>query len=211
MSDSDDIVSTIRRACETELSRLGSSRALYAITDGEIDTDPVLRAAAEAENAAWKTFEQWAADETTEEVATFFGELAETERRHYETVCAELGEDVSTPDGPPPMHIFLREQTDTIDRLGAFLGRTVASAASKSQIVGYFVGNADPGTADVFRGFGEDLDDQLEAGTTLLEKNIDSVDERERAIEAGTGAIEMAYEEYVDTLTELDVNPKPVC
>ncbi len=68
-----------------------------------------------------------------------------------------------------------------------------------------------PQTAGVFREFGDDLDDQLERAETLLEEVCSDADDRERAQEAATGAIEAAYEEYVENLEAMGANPKPVC
>ncbi|MFU8869551.1 rubrerythrin family protein [Natronococcus sp.] len=209
MTDADDLLETVRAENETELSRLGSSKSLYADTGGEIDTEPVLRATADAEHAAWRTFEGWADDEGHEAAREAFAETAAEERAHYETVAEKL--DGYEPETVPTLHEYLRGLEDTVERTGALVGRILASRRSKDQVVGYFVGDADPQTAGLFREFGDDLDDQLERATDLLEAVCVDETDRERAVEAASGAIEAAYDEYVDSLEALDANPKPVC
>ena len=122
--DADQFVSTVRDDAETALSRLGSSKSLYAATGGEMDADEVYRAAADAEHAARRTFETWA-DAEDGDVGALFDGVADTERDHYETVVANL--DDHDPGAVPAVHEFLREQADTVARLGGFVGRTLAS------------------------------------------------------------------------------------
>lgn len=209
MTDAEAVLETVREENDTALSRLGSSKSLYAETDGDIDTEPVLRATADAEYAAWQTFSAWADDEDHDAARDAFETTATEEREHYETVGERL--DAYEPETVPALHEYLRDREDAVERTGAFLGRILASKRSKEQVVGYFVGDADPQTANLFREFGDDLDDQLERATELLEDVCADEDDYERAVDAASGAIEAAYGEYVDSLEELGANPKPVC
>ncbi|TYT63749.1 rubrerythrin family protein [Natrialba swarupiae] len=211
MIDTDAFLETVQEDNQTALSRLGSSKSLYADTGGEIDTEPVLQATADAEHAAWQTFEGWADDEDVSAASEAFATTAEEEQAHFETVLEHLGDESYDPQEVPALHEYLRGLESTVDRVGAFVGRILASTRSKDQVVGYFVGDADPQTAGVFREFGDDLDDQLERAETLLEEVCSDADDRERAQEAATGAIEAAYEEYVENLEAMGANPKPVC
>ena len=211
MTDSDAFVETVQEENQTALSRLGSSKSLYADTGGEIDTEPVLEATADAEYAAWQTFSQWADDESNDAASEAFATTAEEEQGHYETVLDELGDDEYEPQELPALHEYLRGLESTVERVGAFVGRILASKRSKEQVVGYFVGDADPQTASVFRGFGDDLDAQLERAEDLLEDVCESDDDWETAEEAATGAVQAAYEEYVENLEAMGANPKPVC
>lgn len=211
MTDPETFVETVSEENQTALSRLGSSKSLYADTGGEIDTEPVLEATANAEYAAWQTFSGWADDETADEVRAAFEATADEEQSHYEIVTDKLGDDEYDPSDVPTLHEYLRDQKDTVERVGGFVGRILASKRSKDQVVGYFVGDADPQTASLFREFGDDLDDQLERATDLLETVCRSDDDWERAEQAATGAIQAAYDEYVETLEGLGANPKPVC
>ncbi|RQH01000.1 rubrerythrin family protein [Natrarchaeobius oligotrophus] len=207
MTDADAFLETVREENQTELSRLGSSKSLYADTGGDIDTEPVLRATADAEYAAWQTFDGWADDEGDDDAREAFAATAAEERDHFETVLEHLGDEEYEPEAVPALHEYLRELDGTTERVGALVGRILASKRSKEQVVGYFVGDADPQTAGVFREFGAELDGQLERATELL----GDISDDERALEAATDTIEAAYGEYVENLEAMGANPKPVC
>ncbi|WP_435159997.1 rubrerythrin family protein [Halorubrum sp. SY-15] len=206
--DATACVQTIRETNETELSRLGSSKSLFADTGGEMESAAVLEAAATAEYHAAATYDSWAETETGT-VAEAFATTAAEERSHYERVTAEL--DAHEPGPVPPIQSSLRDHEETVERLGGFIGRTLAAEGSKTQITGFFVGNADPQTASLFREMGDDLDAQLARARSCLDEVCDDDAAYERAAEAASAAIEVAYETYTDQLESLGVNPKPVC
>jgi rubrerythrin len=212
--NADEFLDSVRDDNETALSRLGSSKSLYAETEGEMEPETVFRAAADAEYAASETFGEWADDAEAEEVRETFVDFADQERDHYEQVLGKL--DGETPDDHEPrevpaIHEYLRGLEDGPARVGGFLGRTLASEKSKEQMVGFFVGQADPQTAQLFRDLGDDLDGQLERGTELLAEVCESEADWDAALESASGAIQAAYDEYTETLEGMGVNPKPVC
>lgn len=210
--DPDEFVETVQEENRTPLSRLGSSKALYADTQGEMETDEVLQAAATAEYAAKETFDLWADEENESEDATdAYRESAAEEQDHYETVVGELDGHDFDMDDLPAIQAYLRDLNDTISRAGGFVGRTLAAEKSKEQMTAFFVGEADPQTSQLFRSMGDDLDAQLERGLALLETHCENDDDRDRALESASGAIQAAYEEYTDRLENMGVNPKPVC
>ncbi|WP_323172888.1 rubrerythrin family protein [Natrialba sp. PRR66] len=211
VADFDAFLDTVRETAQTELSRLGSSKSLYAETGGDIDTEPVLEATADAEYAAWQTFSAWADDESHDGAREAFEATAAEEEGHFETVRDELGDDEYEPDAIPALHDHLRGIDATVERVGALAGRILASKRSKEQVVGYFVGDADPQTAAVFREFGDDLDAQLERTGEVFAAVCQSEADQERAMDAATGAIEAAYAEYVENMEAMGANPKPVC
>lgn len=212
MTDGEAFVERVESENQTELSRLGSSKSLYAATGGEIDVEPVLHATADAEYAAWQTFESWAENEDHDRAREVFEATAAEEEGHYETVVGELGSDHDPEEGETPaLHGYLRDLEGTPERLGGLVGRTLASDRSKSQVVGFFVGDADPQTAALFREFGDDLDDQMERALDALDAVCTDEEEWDRAGETATGAIGAAYEEYVEVLEGMGANPKPVC
>jgi hypothetical protein len=207
--DSDEFVEAVRKENETALSRLGSSKSLYAATGGEMEPDEVFRAAADSEHAARRTFEGWADEEDDADAKELFASLAETETEHYETVAGKV--DDHKPGETPALHEYLRGLDGTRARLGGFVGRTLASEKSKSQLTGFFTGQADPQTAQLFRDLKGDLDEQLEKTLPVLADECGSDDEWDEAKEAASGAISAAYEEYTESLESMGVNPKPVC
>lgn len=194
----------------TALSRLGSSKALYAETAGELEESTVLAAAADAEHHAAVTYRGWADDEPVEVARAAWTEIADEEEVHYDRVLATI-DGGHEPGEPPAIHRELRQLEDAVVRAGGFIGRTLAAERSKSQFTGYFVGQAAPDLASLFRELGDDLDGQLERGEAVLEAVCTTEAEWERAGEAADAAIQAAYEEYVATLESMGVNPKPVC
>ncbi len=202
-----EFIDVVRTDNATALSRLGSSKALYADTEGELEPHSVLAAAADAESAAAETFAVWVEDEKDVDAADAFAATATEERDHYRTVEAEL--DGHTTERVPAIQTYLRGLTDTPERVGALVGRTLVAEKSKEQLIGFFVGQADPQTAALFRSMGDDLDAQLERAVTLVDAFDDA--ERERAKAAADEAIQLAYNEYTEALESIGVNPKPVC
>lgn len=208
----EEFLDAVREENRTALSRLGSSKALYADTGGEMEVDAVLSAAATAEHAAHETYADWAESESGD-VADAFAVTADEEQSHYETVVGELDEEPDPADlgGTPAIQAYLRDLDSTVERVGGFAGRTIAAEKSKDQLVGFFVGQASPRTAQTFRDMNADLDAQLERVSDLLADVCETDDDWERAKEAASGAIQAAYEEYTDRLEGMGVNPKPVC
>jgi rubrerythrin len=206
----EEFTEAVREANRTALSRLGSSKSLYADTGGDMDADAVLRAAADAEHHAAETYAAWAESEADPDVVEAFETTAAEERGHYDTVAGKLDEH-DPDDEIPAIHEYLRSLDGTVERLGGFLGRTLAAEASKSQTVGFFVGQADPQTAGAFREMNGDLDAQLARATDLLAEHCEDDADWERAEAAASGAIGAAYEEYTERLEGMGVNPKPVC
>jgi rubrerythrin len=207
---SDDFVEGVRERNETALSRLGSSKSLYADTAGEMEPEAVLRAAARAEFHAAETFAEWADDEDNGNARGVWEHIASVEGEHYETVLGELDGEPDVGEAPA-VQAYLRSLDDTVERAGALVGRTVAADKSKEQMTGFFTGQADPTTASTFRGLRGDLDDQLERAVDLLEAICEDESDWERAADAADEAIQTAYEAYTESLEEMGVNPKPVC
>lgn len=193
----------------TALSRLGSSKALFAATVGEMDVETVLRAAADAEYHAATTYRAWA-DDADAEAGSVWTATADEEVEHYELVVAELDSD-HEPGPVPAMQTVMRNETTTVRRAGAFLGRTLAADRSKSQFTGFFVGQAKPGVASLFRELGADLDDQRDRALSLLAACCTETTDWEQAGEAADDTIQAAYDEYTETLEGMGVDPKPVC
>lgn len=206
--NAEEFIETVRDDNETALSRLGSSKSLYADTQGEMEPEEVLTAAATSEHHAAETYEAWAESES-DDVDEAFAKTASEERGHYETVAGEL--ERHEPGDTPAIQTYLRGLEGTVERLGGVVGRTLAAEQSKTQVTGFFVGNADPQTAGLFRSMDDDLEAQLARASELLESRCDSDDDWERALSAASSAIQAAYDEYTERLESMGVNPKPVC
>jgi hypothetical protein len=79
------------------------------------------------------------------------------------------------------------------------------------QAVGFFVGDADPTTADRFRSVRSDLADARDDVAAALEAVCETDDDWDRARSAATAVVEAAYDDYVATLESMGVEPKNVC
>lgn len=212
----------------TELDRLGSNKLLLAVTGADLTTEAVLRNAVAAERASRDTFAEWADDEADPAVRAVFERLADQEREHLERVRAELeavvdgdvkeadgdGDDDVTDDAASDgaIHESLRKRSDTVERIAAGLvGRGLVSLRTHTQYVSFFVNEADTARADRFRELKTDVAEQVETGLALLAERCDDEEDWEAAKDAAVATIEVAYEEYEAALTDLGMDPKPVC
>ena len=187
---------------ETELSRLGSSKALYAITGGEMATASVLANLAGSMEAAAGAFEGWSDDGDHGDV---FATAAETAGDLAERI-AGASEAAKPTASPTPVDEVLRGLDDPAARLGGVLAWTMITDRTLAQAVGFFVGNADTTAADLFRDLRSAVDDlRAEAAEHLEAANA------EAAHGAASDVVEAAYGRYVETLEDLGVKVKPVC
>ncbi|WP_123536108.1 rubrerythrin family protein [Halosimplex salinum] len=200
-----EFVETVRDENATPLSRLGSSKALYADTEGEMDEESVLQSTADRAHYAAETFDEWA-DEAEGDVADLFADAAATERDHADA-AADEGDEYE-PGEAPAVQEHLRTVDGTAERLGAFVGWALAASNNADQVVGFFVGQASPRTASTFRAFGDDYDGYVERASDLL---ASAEGDWDAALEAAGEAVEADYDDYFETLESLGVNPKPVC
>lgn len=190
---------------QTELSRLGSSKSLYADTVGEMEPETVLTAAADAAAHARETFDLWAEESELELFAGASSRLTD----QYDAIVSELGDHEQ--GEPPAVTEHLRAAEGTPERLGATVGWSLVTERKSTQSSGFFTGQAKPQTASTFRGFGDDYDAIRADALDALESVCDSDEEWERATTAATAVVQASYDEYFETLEELGMNPKPVC
>ncbi len=205
----DDFDDHVRDANETALSRLGSSKALYAITDGEMTEAAVLRSAADRLHAASETVAGWVPKESDGAASAAYDEIASEEANHYAELLDRLDE--HDPAELPPIQQELREAEATVERLGGLVGATLVAGKLTEQRTGFFVGEADPTTASTFRGYGDVLDDREDRLLDLLGDVCADDGDWQAAEDAASAAIQAAYDEYTDRLEAMGVNPKPVC
>jgi len=195
--DADDFIETVRTENKTPLSRLGSSKALYAITEGEMEEDVVLSSAATTVHHLAETVGDWDGD--------VFAAAADTAGDQYETITGKL--DDHDPGERSAALDTLAQQDGRVARLGGFVGWTLVAKKTFEQLTGFFVGQADPQTSQTFREMGSDIED-------LREQTLDALADEgdwDTAEVAATAVVQAAYDEYVETLEGLGVNPKNVC
>jgi hypothetical protein len=198
--DATDVVDRVEADRQTELSRLGSSKSLYADTEGELNPDRVLAAMADGLHHAAAVLRNWAEDEAGGPSADAADRLDE----HYETLEGELGG--HDPGEAPAAAAALEGIADPDARRGALVGWAMVTDRKAGQVTGYFTGQADPSTASIVREFGEDYEAIRAAALDALGDGDAAV-----AAEAADSLVAAAYDEYVERLEAQGVNPKPVC
>ena len=198
----DDLATTLRDDHETEFSRLGSSKAMYALTGGDMDGDAVRAAAATDALAFAAVLEGWGDDAA----ATLYADLAGAARDRAAAVA-----DDPTLDGQPRLYDALAGLDATPARLGGLLGRYLVVSEYASQMVGFFVGDADPMAANDFRDLRSELDAEHDRVVDALESACETDDEWTAARDAAERVIEAAYGDYVETLESMGIKPKNVC
>ncbi|GAA0246758.1 rubrerythrin family protein [Haladaptatus pallidirubidus] len=196
---------SVRDAKSTELDRLGSQQLLVALTGADLEPEVVLTAVAGSEHTAAETFAEWA--EVSEQ--ELFARLHEQERDHYERVIAEL--DAFDPGGVDSMHERLRELNDDVSRAGGLVGRSLVGDKTLLQVVNFFVNKADERRAGLFRDLRADTKQNVGDGVSLLADCCDGEADWNYARETAAEIVQIAYDDYADTLTEMGLDPKPIC
>ncbi|WP_435317569.1 rubrerythrin family protein [Haloarchaeobius sp. TZWSO28] len=201
----------VESAKQTELDRLGSNKLLIALTDASLEEETILRAAALSEYLARETFQSWADDEETDAAREVFEDVATQEDEHYERVVERLGEAVE-PDSVGPMHSYLRQREDTVERAAAGLvGRGLVSLKTHMQIISFYINEPDEPGANLFRDLRRETEASLQKGLDLLEECCEDDEDWERAQMVAEYVVQVAYDDYADSLSELGVDPKPIC
>lgn len=207
----EEFVAAVREARATELDRLGSEKALVAETDATLESEAVLRAVAGAEARAVETFETWAEDERHERAREVFADAAARERDNYDRTVTALDGDVEV-SAEDPVQDHLRTLDGSVERVAAgMVGRPLVAARTLLQVVNFFINEGDTANTDRFREIREEIDDLVSEGATLLEDVCETDDDWQHARAAAEETIAVAYREYVDTLEEMGLDPKPVC
>ncbi|WP_435179825.1 rubrerythrin family protein [Halorussus sp. AFM4] len=209
--DADAFPDEVEAAKATELDRLGSQQALVALTDADLDAEAVLRAAAQSEHIARETFRQWADSEADSDAAEAFAALADREADHYERVVAELDGEFAPDDAANPLHEHLRGLDGTVERAAGLVGRSLATDRTQLQVVNFFVNEADERRADLFRELREDTREGVSTGTDLLAAHCEGDADWERARETAAEVVQIAYDDYAETLEGMGLDPKPIC
>lgn len=194
-----------------QLDRLGSNRLLLALTDADPSRSRVLRAAADSEHAARETFRRWTNDDPEPSARDAFRDVAEQEHSHRERVLDALAESYEPADGGV-LHTYLRGREETVARVASgMVARPLVSLRTHKQVILFLTNKAEESTADLFRGLRAETDAVIDDGLSLLEEHCSGEQEREQARMVGGYTIQIAYDEYADSLAGLGLDPKPIC
>jgi hypothetical protein len=203
-TDGESLLARVRETEETPLSRLGSSKALYAATGGEMTADAVRAATATDAARAADLFAAWA-DETTGPAADAFADAAARAETHRDAVDADPGDDASA------LYDHLVGLDGDVERAAGLLGRALVAGKRLEQTVGFFVGDADPRSADAMRDLRADLDAERADAVALLDAVCADESDWAAATAAATDVVGAAYDDYVERLEAMGVKPKNVC
>jgi hypothetical protein len=196
-----EFTDAVRDAHETPLSRLGSSKWVYALTGGEMEGDAVEAAWVAEANAARETFEAWTESEEGETAADAFADAAAFAEGNGGDGDADLS----------PTYEALGSLDGTAARAGGLLAWTLVAEKTLAQMVGFFVGDADPSTANTFRERKSAVGEIRETAQSLLDEVCGDDDAWESARSGADEVIEAAYADYVETLESMGIKPKNVC
>jgi len=209
--DGDAFGEAVEAEKRTQLDRLGSEKLLVALTDATLSRETVLAVAADAEYAAAETFRLWADGEDVEAAREAFAAVRDQERDHYDRVVEHLS-DHDPPGAGGPMHAYLRGLEGPIERVGAGLvGRPLASTRSHTQVISFFVNEADQTLADLFRDLETETSAELKRGLETLEALCDDPEDWETARATAEYTVQVAYDDYADSLQGMGMDPKPLC
>jgi hypothetical protein len=216
--DADEFTDTLRDAHETPLSRLGSSKSLYALTGGEMTGASVRATVAREATLTAETLADWREDasgddadatsdaaDATSDAAALYADIADHAHEHADTA----GEDPT--DRAFPELERLADAETIPERLGGLLARQLLAEIRIGQVVGFFVGDADPASAGDFRSVRGDIEDDHDRVAALLTETCESDDDWDAARETADAVLEAAYDDYVETLESMGVKPKNVC
>lgn len=228
--DGPTFLDDLRNDHETPLSRLGSSKSIYALTGGEMDGD-VLRSEITSELRALADVARgWTDEAEANAVTDLFGDVAAVATEHAEVLDAggDAGggaggaggaagggssEDATAAADPDRSALTgsLSGHDGDVARAGALAGGLLVFGKLSEQLVGFFVGDADRKGADQFREFRSDVETLRDDAADSLESLCDDDEEWRTARTAADDVVETTYDWYVKTLESMGVEPKNVC
>lgn len=198
--DGQSFLDGVRDDHETALSRLGSSKAVYALTGGEMNGETVKAATARETAALADVLTDWTGD-ADGDAATLFEDVAAFASEHAD---GGAGDSVAVANG-------LRGHDGDVARVGALAGGLLVLGKLSEQLVGFFIGDADRKAADSFREFRSEVESHRDDAADLLSTLCADDDDLALAKSAADDAVEAAYDWYVETLEGMGVKPKNVC
>jgi len=202
--DSEALLADLEASTRTELDRLGSEKALLALTDADLSTETVLARAMGRDAAVADVLRSWA-EEADEPTASAFA--AATDR--LDDHCAQVDVEPVV-DGEDAAADALRAVDGTAERVAAGLvAYPLVRDRTLLQVISFFINEADERRADLFRSFREATEASREEGLDTLETVAD--DEADAAVAAASEFVTAVYEDYADRLRAMGMDPKPVC
>lgn len=205
-----ELVANVRGERATELDRLGSEKALVAVTGAQLERGPVLSAPARLLAGAAATFADWA-DATDGPAGEAFADAAATATEHGDALLGLA--DGADADGDPPYVIDeLGTAETTPERVAAGLvAYPLVAERLLLQVINFLVNEGDRSKADTVREVRSDLQAMPDDAAGVLDAVCTDDGDWVTAQKATTDAVGMAYDEYATSLEEMGLDPKPVC
>ncbi len=203
--DGQTFLEELRDEHETELSRLGSSKAVYALTAGEMEGDAVRAGTAREFHAAAPVLEEWAA--ATDADQTLFRDVASS----VAETANSLDDVAAVPESPHITAAALAALDDEVARTAGLAAALLVLGKLSEQLVGFFVGDADRAGADEFREIRDQLQAHRDDAAAHLDSRCSDESDWATAREAAGAVVAGAYDWYADTLEGMGVEPKNIC
>lgn len=208
--DGQTFVDDIRAGKRTELDRLGSDKALLAVTRADLSSDRILETVALSLDGLRATLVDWAEETTADPARSVFADTAASLGEDYERVRSELD---TEPAGDLPASVpAVRTFEAPVERVAAaFVGHGLVFDGTLLQAVSFFVNEAERGRADLIRELRSATDDRVDDGAAALGSLCADGGDWDDATAAASEVVDAAYDEYTDRLSGMGIDPKPVC
>ncbi|MEA5388254.1 hypothetical protein VB779_15230 [Haloarculaceae archaeon H-GB11] len=208
--DAATLQEAVHEEMATEIDRLGSDKALFSVTGGTLEEAEILGSLAADDAAVRDVVRSWADDEADSTAREAFAEAADRLDEQVDRLAADLDGDL--PGAEDAVADHLGTLTETEARVAAGLvARPLVRDRTLLQVVNYFVNEADRQGADLARELRSATDEGRAAGLETLDACCETEAEYERAHEAATELVAVAYRDYADALESLGLDPKPIC
>jgi hypothetical protein len=207
----EELVTAVREERGTELSRLGSEKAVVAATGAQLEPGPVLSAATRLLDGGADTLAAWAGEVDQEAARVAFTDAADTLAGHRDALL-DLDDGASTEGDPPYVIDELRTAETTPERVAAGLvALPLVAERLLLQVINFLVNEGARGEADAVRDARGELQAMPGDAATLLDDVCADDGDWVTAQQAATDAVGTAYDEYAERLEGMGLDPKPVC
>ncbi len=208
--DEQTFLDDIRAGRQTELDRLGSDKALLAVTGADLSAGAVLETVALSLEGLQATLSEWAGETTADPAREAFAGAVASLGADCERIESEL--DAGTAGEPPAPIPTVRGFEQPVERVAAaFVGHGLVLSGTLLQAVSFFVNEAEQGRADLMRELRSAADDRVDDGAATLDVLCAAEGDWDDARTAAHEVVDAAYDEYVETLSGVGIDPKPVC
>ena len=201
------LVERVREQKRTELDRLASDKALIAATGATLEADAVLGIVAESERALSALYGEWAEQTAITDASETFAAEADAATGNADRLDADR--DGETTGASLTRTVAFEETVEAV--AGGLVGQSLVLDGTLLQGINFFVNEGAERQADALRDVRTAVNNRTNDGSVLLTSLCETEEDWARAETAIADVIEAAYGEYVERLSEMGIDPKPVC